>query len=185
MVAIISLCKHRLHEEEFVKPVVEIARKVADIEITRVSEDVDNRKIRKRHKGAIVCGTALKDFDYLQKDFSWLLDFEFVLGICAGYQVLARLFSANISRIERIGVHEVICKRENPLFEGRFRAYFLHELALSIKDVLDVFEVLAVCENEVAAFKVKSKEFYGVSFHPEVLSPEIIEKFVELSSERS
>jgi len=178
MVAIISLCKHKLHEEEFVRPVFEIVR--GDREIVR-AEDVRPKKLE--HESAIVCGTALKDFEYLKMDFSWLLDFKYVLGICAGYQVLARLFNAELSGLERIGVHDVVCVRKNPLFKGKFRVYFLHELAL--EKVPENFEVLAMCENEVAAFRVESEggEFYGVSFHPEVLNPEIIERFVELLGE--
>ncbi len=168
---IVSVCKYRLHEEEFVRPVVELVKRFEDVSV------VNAENVQKVEEKAIICGTALKDFDYLGRDFSWILDFDFVLGICAGYQVIARLFSAELVNSERIGVYEVECVSENPLFDSNFKAYFLHELA--VRECKNL-KVLARVKDDVAAFKVRKREFYGLAFHPEVLNPEIIEKFCRL-----
>ena len=170
MVCIISLCKHRLHEEEFVRPVAEIAEEFEDVRIVRKA-NVSGEKV-------IICGTALKDFEYLNRDYSWVLKARLILGICAGYQVLANLLSASLSKIERIGVHKVKCvEPDSVVGKEDFKAYFLHKLAL--KDTSfnrSVVQRLAVCNNEIAAFK--AGKIYGLSFHPEVLNPDIIERFL-------
>jgi len=126
-----------------------------------------------------VCGTALKDYEYLKKDFSWIKDCKSYLGICAGYQMLAKVFSLKLEKIEKIGVYEVETVKKNPIIRSKkFKAYFLHTLAVSTPN--EKIEVLSVCD-EIAAFKVVEKDFYGLSFHPEVLNPEIIENFIKLA----
>jgi len=183
---LISICKYRLHEEEFVRPVKKLVEKFDDVTVIRIREskvksevsgDLESLKIEDK---AVICGTALKDFDYLNFDFSPLLNLRYLLGICAGYQILAKLFSAELSNVKKIGVYSVKVIKQNPLFKSDFRAYFLHRLALKVDSVPEEFDVLAMQNEEVAAFKVADREFYGVSFHPEVFNPEIIENFAKL-----
>ncbi len=183
---LISVCRYRLHEEEFVRPVKELVERFDDVEVVRIRESTESEvsgseslKGNSKDK-AVICGTALKDFDYLNFDFSPLLNFRCLLGICAGYQILAKLFSAELSALKKIGVYGVKAVKQNPLFKSDFRAYFLHRLALKADSVPQEFEVLATQDEEVAAFRVADREFYGVSFHPEVLNPEIIENFAKL-----
>ena len=169
---VVSVCKYKLHEEEFVRPVVEIVSRVEDVEVVRIDEELDFKGEK-----VIVCGTALKDFEYLKKDVSWIKKCKSYLGICSGYQMLAKAYSLRLERIEKIGVYEVKNVRQNGLTsKKKFKAYFLHELAIPEKKYEEI-EILSIC-GEVAAFKVKEKNFYGVSFHPEVLNPEVIENFL-------
>ncbi len=174
MILIVSTCKYGLSEEEFVRPIAEIVEKAGiRYEIKHYKEKINPKEYDK----AIICGTALKDFEYLEnlERFEWINEFEgHILGICAGYQIIASMFGQKLERAERIGVYEVEVLRENPLAEGRFRAYFLHKLALKSVDV----EPLAVQGDVVCMFQLR--DLYGVSFHPEVLNPEIVERFLKI-----
>ncbi len=175
MILVISTCKYGLSEEEFVRPIAEIVEKAGfRYEIKRYKEKIDPKKYDK----AIICGTALKDFEYLEnmERFEWIHEFEgHILGICAGYQVIASLFGQKLERAERIGVYEVEVLKENPLAEKTFRAFFLHKLALKSAECV---EPLAVQGDVICMFWIR--KFYGVSFHPEVLNPEIVERFLKI-----
>ncbi len=174
MILVISTCKYGLSEEEFVRPIAEIVEKAGfRYEIKHYKEKIDPKKYDK----AIICGTALKDFEYLEnmERFEWINEFEgHILGICAGYQIIASLFGRELERAKRIGVYEVEVLKENPLAEGKFRAFFLHKLALKSADV----ESLAVQGDVICMFRIE--KYYGVSFHPEVLNPEIVERFLKI-----
>ena len=177
MITVISTCKYKLSEEEFVRPIVEIVKGCGfDYSIKRYYEKIKADGSSK----IIICGTALRDFEYLSyiDNFRWLIDYEGdVLGICAGYQILASIYSNKLEEIKKIGVYDVTVVRNNPLAEkGSIRSYFLHSYAL--KDVNGNLECLAVQNDEICMFKVKGKNFYGVSFHPEVLNKEIIINFL-------
>ena len=177
MITVISTCKYKLSEEEFVRPIVEVVKKCGlDYRIKRYYERIDTNGCSK----IIICGTALRDFDYLSHidNFTWLTDYDGdVLGICAGYHILALIYSNKLEKIKKIGVYDVTIVKDNPLVEKRsMRCYFLHTYAL--REVNDNLECLAVQNDEICIFKVKNKHFYGVSFHPEVLNSEIITNFL-------
>ncbi len=178
MILVISTCKYSLSEEEFVRPIAEIVRDCGfDYHVRRYYERI---KIEDYSK-IIVCGTALRDFDYLNHvdKFTDLTDYDGeVLGICAGYQILARLFLNALEEIKKIGVYKVRIVRENPLIKRETRAYFLHRYAL--RSVNEKLTPLAMQDEEICMFKVKDRDFYGVSFHPEVLNREIIVNFLYL-----
>lgn len=176
MILVISTCKYRLSEEEFVRPIVEIVKDCGfDCEVRRYCERIDGR-----YSAVIICGTALRDFDYLNyiENFRWLKDYDGnVLGICAGYQILAMIYSNTLERIKKIGVYEVRILKRNPLIQAdRIRSYFLHSYAL--RRINEKLEPLAMQNDEICMFRVRGKDFYGVSFHPEVLNSEIISNFL-------
>ncbi len=174
MILLISTCKYRLSEEEFVRPIEDILKSEGyDYEVRRYYENFEPRK------KAIICGTALRDFDYLNHTakFRTLLDCD-VLGICAGYQILAKLFSHELEEIRKIGVYEVDVVEENPLMRSSFRAYFLHKL--SLRKVRDPLKPLATQQDEVCAFQIGRRNVYGLSFHPEVLNEDIVVEFLGL-----
>lgn len=179
MILIISTCKYSLSEEEFVRPITEIVRDCGfDYHVRRYNERIDLED----YPAVIICGTALRDFDYLNHidNFVELIDYcGKVLGICAGYQILAKLYSDALDEIKKIGVYNVKIGRKNPLIEkDEIRAYFLHKYAL--RKVNEKLEALATQNDEICMFKVKGRDFYGVSFHPEVLNREIITNFLYL-----
>jgi len=179
MILIVSTCKYSLSEEEFVRPIVEIVRECGfDYCVRRYYERISAEE----HSKIIICGTALRDLDYLNytDNFTQLTDYDGqILGICAGYQILAKIYSNTLERIKKIGVYNVKITKDNPLIKKEeARAYFLHTYAL--RKTNEDLESLAVQDDEVSIFKVKGKQFYGVSFHPEVLNREIIANFLYL-----
>ena len=71
MILLISTCKHRFSEEEFVKPIVKIINQ--EYEVKHFSEEFDANKYDK----VIICGTALIDNDFLDH----IDKFEFLKSI--------------------------------------------------------------------------------------------------------
>lgn len=173
---IVSTCKYKFSEEEFVRPIVEIVRN----EGFRC-EVISYREFKPKYDKMVICGTALKDTDYLNfvERFRDLRDFEgSVLGICAGYQILSKVFGCEIERDEKIGVYSFRVLKDNPLIgKGVWKGYFLH--VYSLRRANKNLECLALQNDEICIFKVKNKDFYGVSFHPEVLNAEIIRNFLK------
>jgi GMP synthase (glutamine-hydrolysing) len=72
---------------------------------------------------------------------------------------------------------EISTLKENPLFQGNFKAYTLHNF--SVKPC-QTFETLAKSTKCIQAIKHKQKNIYGVLFHPEVRNQEIIQRFIKL-----
>ncbi len=177
-VLVVSTCKYRISEEEFVRPVVEIVRRLGfRAEVVRYADEFNPFEFGK----VIICGTALRDFEYLNRidRFEFIREFRGdLLGICAGYQVIAKVFGFELERVERIGVYGVRVLIDDPIASGSFKAYFLHKLAL--RRVSSPLIPVAVVDDEICMFRVSGRRIYGISFHPEVLNGDIIAKFLLL-----
>jgi len=170
MILIISTCSDELSELEFVKPLCEILG--AKAKHYRMLTQKDLAKAEK----IIISGTALKDFAYLDADWSWLKEIDKpVLGICAGMQVIAKAFGFPLEEHTAIGPRPVTIEQENPLAEGDFEAYFLHT-----KTGVGDFDVLAASEDIPVMIKHPQKDIYGCIFHPEVMNEEILDNFSNL-----
>ena len=168
-VLIISTCKHRLSEEEFVKPLREIAENLGYlVEVRKFTEKVspDSGKV-------IISGTALKDVDYLGKveNFEWVRTYDGgILGICAGAHIISLVFGCGLRKGKIIGAREVD-------FKGvKRRAYFLTS---RIPVLREGFEVLGFMDDVPAYFKVRGRNIYGALFYPEVLNKDLIIDFLE------
>jgi GMP synthase (glutamine-hydrolysing) len=174
MILIISTCSQNLSENEFVRPIEKLLLKNGfDFKTKHYSEISDVSGYDK----IIICGTALKDFQYLKDigKFSWIKRYEGkLLGICAGVQIIATVFGVPLKEESQIGARKVNTLIANPLMEGRFNAYFLNS-----KQPILGKEVVPLTEDE-SVIKFEGKEFYGCMFHPEVLNPEIIINFCNL-----
>lgn len=129
----------------------------------------------------IICGTSLKDFQYLQdlKKFEFLESFEKpVLGICAGMQIIALVSGCSLEKDQEIGLQKVNFEKEFFGFEGVREVYELHNSAIKEdKAFRNNFEVFARAKC-AQAIKHKKKTFFGVLFHPEVRQKELIANFV-------
>ena len=168
MILVISTCKEKLSELEFVKPIAELVKGKVKHYSKVSKEDLEADKI-------IIAGTALKDFDYLEGDFSWLKDFSKpVLGICSGMQIICKEYGVELQEFTAIGPQQVEVVKENKLAEGKFNAYFLHT-----KTGTGNFEVLAKTNGKSCLIKHPEKEIYGCTFHPEVMNKKIIENFAQ------
>ena len=180
MILIISVCREKLHELEFVKPVEKIVCKNF---VTKNYKDVTQEDLNAAKK-VIICGTSLRDFDYMENlsKFLWLKNFSKpVLGICAGMQIIGVTFGSEISGGVYIGTH---FGNFSQGFADKFfeegetvqEVYFLHK---KIAGLPEGFEKLNEGLSYPTVFKHKEREIYGVLFHPEVLNREVIERFVE------
>ncbi|MCH8519790.1 MAG: hypothetical protein LAT82_03465, partial [Nanoarchaeota archaeon] len=102
-ILLISTCFHKLHEFEFVKPIENIILNLNNDNNNRISYStvhINSNKLNeesfiKTFSHIIICGTALKDFEYLHSNYNEFLKIcELisipVLGICAGAQLISK-----------------------------------------------------------------------------------------------
>ena len=174
-ILLISTCKEKLSEYEFVKPIVEII-KYFDYDIInyRNLETLDLEIYDK----VIICGTSLQDNDYM----NYLFDFnrlknhgKGILGICSGFQIICSMFDEEIIVQEEIGMINIETQIKNPLTSGNFEAYNMHNFSV---DEVTSFNVLAKSENTIQMISHKKINAFGVSFHPEVRNQEIVTNFL-------
>ena len=175
-ILIVSLCAQKMHEEEFVRPIVEI---IGEKNCIVKHYSLFGKKDLTKATKVILSGTSLQDFAYLEdlEKFAWLKDFDkHVLGICAGMQVLVKTFDGSLKKQQEIGVVEVKMKNELFGLPSDFRAYTLHNLGV---DKLGAFEVLGKSDRGIHVVKHKKKDIYGMMFHPEVLQKGMLGEFAK------
>ena len=143
MILVIKVNKMKLHDEEFVRPVTDLLENFKVVDYRKVKkEDLD------KCDKVIICGTALKDNDYLENldKFSWLKEFKKpVLGICAGMQIIGLILGKELIKNKRIGVfdnkyylHSFSFKKDE-LKENNFTGYIYHPEGLN-KNILIAFK---------------------------------------------
>jgi GMP synthase-like glutamine amidotransferase len=163
---------------EFVAPILSTVEPLEHCEVKHFL-DVDPLELGSYSK-IILSGTTLKDFEaqkHVDK-FQWIRTCDKpLLGICAGMQVISLVFDVPLTPCLQVGMAEISTKKENPLFEGNFKAYTLHSLSVQPSKTFDVLAQSAKC---IQAIKHKQKPIYGVLFHPEVRNQYILKKFAQL-----
>ncbi len=208
-VLICNLCspKYPLSFAEYVKPVENIVKAAGCGFKTLHYSEIDaawEKGELPDISAIILCGTALKDNEFAE-DIADAEKLRFIrdaagknitiLGICAGFQVLSKIFGGNIisERDLRIGMTKakVVKAQGTPettdssatIFEDRdnFEVYELHKNAVTLPDC---FEALAVADDDggngrILAAKHRDKEIYGVLFHPEVRNEYVVENFLK------
>ena len=168
MISIISTCSERLSENEFVSPLVRIAKKFGPVKVTSYKDGLI------KADAYIISGTALADFDYENyvENFSDLKE-KNVLGICAGYQIMMSLFGEHLEERKYIGVAQTSIGK----------AYFLFSKISRPKN----FITLATAEFPFGKYPVyvkhKSRSIFATIFHPEVYNVELIEDFLRKYAE--
>jgi GMP synthase-like glutamine amidotransferase len=178
MILIISTCKEKLHYFEFVKPIEEIVKLSGKKFFTKHYFEVNLQDLGKAEK-IIICGTALKDFDYSLelRDFLWLRDFDKpVLGICAGMQIIVKTFDGNLIDKKEIGLIKVKFDKDFlGIKKGEIESYALHKS--NVKSLSTDLEAYGKSKNGIQAIKVKNKKIYGVMFHPEARNQDLVKEF--------
>ena len=174
-ILLISTCKEKLSEYEFVTPIVKIIKSFEYDIINYKNLETGNISI---YDKIIICGTSLQDNDYLNylDDFKKLKIFDKeILGICSGFQIICSMFDEKIIVQQEIGMINVETQIKNPLASGNFQAYNMHNFSV---DKVTSFNVLAKSENTIQMISHKKINAFGVSFHPEVRNQEIITNFL-------
>lgn len=176
MILLVNVCKEKLHYFEFVKPIEDILCGMNLKFFTKHYSEMGEKDLEKA-EGIIICGTSLKDNDFMRdvERFSWIRKTEKpVLGICAGMQIISFIFGGKIKKKSEIG----FCKEE---FEKPFlglangeEVYHLHNYYVSVPENFESFT-----KNKIPqAIKHRSREIYGVLFHPEVRQKQMIVNFL-------
>ena len=183
MILLLDLCyeKDSLSQYEFVYPIADtLMRSGFSSEIRHFTE---SREIEwERYDRIILCGTALKDNNYVEgmELFSWILNSKKpILGICAGMQVISAVFGGKILPQPSIGLENISIIRDSNLL-GRQReieGYHLHNFGVTLPEG---FLLLAGRLDRVEAFRHPQRLIYGIVFHPEVRNRWIIEQFARL-----
>jgi len=171
-VLIISVCKDKLSELEFVKPVKEILGK--NWRIIKYKEleekDIENSK------AAVICGTALKDWEYIENidKFSWIKNYKKpLLGICAGAQIIGKLFGLNLIKKTMIGKFKMKVEEDCEIIKKGY--YFVYCLFSAYVEPNKEFKAYAFSKN-IPLILIKNN-FYLLMFHPEVLNKDILKNF--------
>jgi len=169
--------KDSLAFDEFVSPIVSVVRPLEEFRVKHFL-DIEPAELGGYSK-IVLSGTALKDHATLKQvdKFTWVKKCgKPILGICAGMQTISLLFDEPLVRCLQIGMAEISTLYENPLFQGDFKAYVLHNYSIKQSQT---FEVLAESTKCIQAIKHKQKNIFGVLFHPEVRNQEILKKFIQ------
>ncbi len=175
MILIISTCSEPLHEIEFVKPIEDIVKKNC---ITKHYSKLTKKDISSSSK-IIITGTSLQDNKFIKdiKKFEFLKHYEKpVLGICAGMQIISLLYGGKPKKGTEIGYYFEYFEKPFLSLEGEHEVYHLHNNYATLPRDFEKFTDSRIPQ----AIKHKSREIYGVLFHPEVRNKELIEEFIKL-----
>lgn len=184
MILLINICKEKLHSLEFVKPIEDILKRIGKAYFVKKYREVLPADLKKATK-IIICGTSLKDNEFSLSEnwrfFKWIKDFDNpILGICGGMQILGMTYGGRIRKETEIGFFKENFEKEFLGIVGMQEIYHLHNYFIDFGHHSDI-EFYSVSEkNIVEAFKHKTREVYGVLFHPEVRQKVILENFAKL-----
>ena len=177
-----KICKEKFHEQEFVRPVCRI---LDEVEVDyRVKEYFRLKRSDFDVEKVILCGTSLRDFEYLKniRIFDWLKDYRGdILGICGGCQVLAHFFGGEVYKNKEIGKILVRLRKDFLSLPEQFFVYSLHNLGITFPRGFEVVaeseQGVQIVRREVPVDDGRTRQILGVLFHPEVLNKEIVEGF--------
>jgi anthranilate/para-aminobenzoate synthase component II len=193
MILLVNLCKEKLHELEFVKPIEDILKNHKIKYLKR-----NYKKIKKGDYGniskIIICGTSLSDNEFI-KDinyFRWIEKISKpVLGICGGMQIIGLVFDLEkqvneldikndfkhiLKKRTEIGFYKEEFNKDFLGIKGKNEVYYLHNNYINF-DKLNDFNIFCKSGRIAKAVKHKEKALYGVLFHPEVRQKHLIKNF--------
>jgi len=175
MILILNVCKEKLYYYEFVKPVEDILNDLKIDFFVKGYLEVDDDVLRECDK-AIICGTSLSDCDYLKdiNKFNWIKTFDKpLLGICAGMQIMGLIFNGKLKQKTEIGFYFENFKKYFLGLIGEEGVYHLHNNWIKFSEDFEEFSDSKINQ----AVKHRSKDFFGVLFHPEVRQKDLIKNF--------
>ncbi|MDA3856103.1 MAG: hypothetical protein PF569_07640 [Candidatus Woesearchaeota archaeon] len=165
--------KNSLHHDEFVLPVKEIVK--TNFDIIHFLEL--NEQVILKYEKVILCGVALKDFEYLNHTeiFNWMKNYKgYILGICAGAQIIGKIFGAELKEKQEIGLVKISKVKEDSILEkvSLNEVYALHK---SYSELPQGFNLLL--ETKIPQLFSNGK-IYASLFHPEIRNKKLIENFI-------
>jgi GMP synthase (glutamine-hydrolysing) len=92
-----------------------------------------------------------------------------LLGICYGAEILALTLGGTIKKMEspRHGLYEVEVTKNNPLCNGKIKAYESHSYTVS-KLNSSFVQIATSTECKFEIFQYDNKNIFGTQFHPEM-----------------
>ena len=150
-------------------------------------KQIKNRNINKSIKGIILSGGPLNVYQINKYSFdkNIIENGIPVLGICFGHQILSKLNGGRVkqSKHREFGLANIYKKRNSPLIKNLFNKKKIIKVWMSHADQVSKlpkkFSVIASSQNSrFAMVENKSKNFYGVQFHPEVTHTENGKKLI-------
>lgn len=163
MILLINICKEKLHFYEFVKSVGDILVRNKIMGFIRHYSCLTKKDLEKASK-IIICGTSLKDNDFLEniEKFNWIKDYNKpILGICGGAHIIGLILGNKLKGQKEIGLKEINIDREFLGVKGKKQVYHLNQ-----------FYVLPET--------FQKDNIYATLFHPEVRNKKIIVNFARL-----
>ena len=154
---------------------------------------IKNRDINRSVKGIILSGGPLNVYQIKKYSFDKkiLENNKPILGICFGHQILSKLNGGRVkqSKYREFGLASIHKKKESVLIKNFFNNKKTIKVWMSHADQVSKlpknFNVVASSQNsKFAIIENKSKNHFGVQFHPEVTHTEngkkIIKNFIFL-----
>jgi len=156
-----------------------IARRIRELGV--FSEIISHKKIKNKNinntvKGIILSGGPLNVYQLNKYSFDKeiLKNRIPVLGICFGHQILSKLNGGKVkqSKFREFGLVNIFKKKDSILTKNFFKKN-INNVWMSHADQVSKlpknFSVIASSQNsKFAIIENKSKNYYGVQFHPEV-----------------
>ena len=156
-----------------------IARRIRELGV--FSEIISHKKVKNKNidysvKGIILSGGPLNVYQINKYSFDKeILKNQIpVLGICFGHQILSKLNGGKVkqSKFREFGLANIFKKKESLLTKNFFKKN-VNNVWMSHADQVSKlpknFNVIASSQNsKFAIIENKSKNYFGVQFHPEV-----------------
>lgn len=180
-----------LYELEYIKPITQIIEK-QNKQFTIINYMNLTEEIVKEYSHIILSGTSLREFEYLSHldKFEWIKTInqnknQYLIGICAGCQIIQKVFKAKETKIQEIGLYKLEIIKEDKILENKTlldvsdsstlkEIYALHSSSFEIPQK---FEIIA--KTEIPQI-IKYKNIYGCLFHPEIRNKQIIVNFLNI-----
>ena len=149
---------------------------------------IKNKDINKFVKGIILSGGPLNVYQIKKYSFDKkiLENNKPILGICFGHQILSKLNGGRVrqSKYREFGLVNIHKKRESILIKNFFNNKKINKVWMSHADQVSKlpknFNVVASSQNsKFAIIENKSKNYFGVQFHPEVTHTENGKKLIK------
>ena len=163
---------NKLYEFEYIKPITQIIQNEnKQFKVIHYSELTE--QIIKNYTHIILSGTPLKEFEYLNhfNKFNWIKNTnKNILGICAGCQIIQKIFNAKETKAQEVGLYnpEILIRDKILENEPLKEIYTLHSTSF---ETPKQFQIIA--KTKIPQI-IKYKNIYGCLFHPEVRNHKII-----------